>query len=153
WQERAHSFSSMAAYRGWGPVMDNGGEAGVLRGVRGSYGFFKTLGVSPALGRDFFQEEGNPNRGNGVIIGDGFWQRQFGGDKSIIGRTIRLNDSPYTVVGVMPREFQLLLERYFSKERDLFAPLAYDRSLPFACRSCQHLQSIARLAPGVSIEQ
>ena len=153
WQEQSRAFSSMAAYRDWGPVLDKNGETELLRGLRVSSAFFATLGIAPALGRDFNAEEDRPNQQKVVSLSHGFWQRQFGGDRNLIGQTIRLGESSYTVIGVLPADFRLLLQRNFNQDLDLYAPLAYDRSLQYACRTCQHLQSIARLAPGISLSQ
>jgi putative ABC transport system permease protein len=153
WQEQITSFSSMAAVNGWAPVWDGGGGPMRLRGMRVSSGFFRTLGISPSPGRDFSPDEDRPDAARSVILTYGFWQAHLAGNPAAIGRTLRLSDSTYTIVGILPRRFNLLLLSLGSEEPDLYAPLGYDRSTPGACRTCQHLRGVARLAPGVTLSQ
>ncbi len=82
-----------------------------------------------------------------VILSHGLWQRQFGGDPGIIGRSITLTDRPVTVIGVMPARFESLL----APEAELWAPLGYEDTDPWACRDCQHLRMIGRLRDGISV--
>ena len=88
-----------------------------------------------------------------LLLSDGLWRRSFGADPSAVGRVVRMNDQSYRIVGVMPRDFQPLVSARYYKPAQLWAPIGYDRSLPYACRSCQHLKAIGRLAPGVSLAQ
>jgi hypothetical protein len=81
-----------------------------------------------------------------VIISDGIWQRRFGGDRTIIGRQVTLDDNAYTVIGVMPRVF----ENVVSPSAELWAPLQYDLSLGTAWG--HHLRTMGRLRPGVSVD-
>src|SRR5690242_3072155 len=73
--------------------------------VRATPNLFTLLGVNAALGRTFLEEEGQPGSDRVAILSRAFWQRQFGGSPSVVGRTIQLDAQPYTVVGVMPTEF------------------------------------------------
>ena len=72
--------------------------------------FFTTLGIAPMLGRAFAPDEGPDGNDQVVILGHGLWQRRFGGDPAIVGRTIRIDGKPVTVVGVMPPRFGLFLK-------------------------------------------
>jgi putative ABC transport system permease protein len=153
WLEQADAFDSMAAVRGWSPLWSEGRDPELLRGLRVSHQFFRTLGVSPPLGRDFLVEEDRPNGGRVVILSHAFWRGRLGGDKKAIGETIRLGDLPYMIIGILPPDFRLLLPGRSGQDPDVWSPLAYDRSLPSGCRTCGHLQGLARLAPGVTLKR
>ncbi|HZI08833.1 MAG TPA: ABC transporter permease [Myxococcus sp.] len=91
-----------------------------LSGTRVTRGFFDTFGVRPALGRGFLPEEDVPGGASAVVISHGLWQRRFGGAQDVIGRSLTLNDQPYTVVGVAPPEFR------YPEGVQLWAPLRLD---------------------------
>ena len=152
-RDRSRAFEAMAAIRSWYPTLSTEGVAERLPGMRVTANYFPMLGVSPSLGRGFLPEEDRPDRWRVLILSDGLWRRSFGADPSVIGRVVRMNDQDYRIVGVMPRGFQPLVSaRYYSRAQ-LWAPVGYDRSLPQACRSCQHLKAVGRLASGASVEQ
>jgi putative ABC transport system permease protein len=111
--------------------------------------FFRVLGVQPALGRDFLPEEDSPTARAVVLLGHSLWQRRFGGDPSIVGRTVTLSGDSYEVVGVLPADFESLL----APEAQVWRPLGYDVSQSWACRTCRHLRAVARLAPGLSVAE
>jgi predicted permease len=148
---RSRSFESMSLYRiGAGAIVERG-EPELLQGMRVSYDYFDTLGIKIQLGRTFQAEEDRPDRRFELIISHGLWMRRFGGDPKILGRVIRLTESPFTVVGVLPPTFQQpLLILNNGPQPEIFMPLGYAVGGPSACRGCQHLQLIARLKPGVS---
>ncbi len=102
--------------------------------------FFKVLGINPILGRTFQEGEDSPGRNAICVIGYGLWQRRFGGDPNVIGRTLILNHAPVQIVGVMPAAF-----KFPRAEIDLWTPLAFDakRTAPY------FFQVIARLKPGL----
>jgi predicted permease len=145
WKERSKSFQSIAMYRGWQPTLTGQGKPEVLRAERVSYDFFQTLGIDPALGRDFSKEEDRPDRKNVVLLSYGFWKEKFAGRREILGSNIRLNEETYQIVGVVPRNFEALLFSNQPQPPQIWGVLGYDASQPFACRSCQHLRSVARL--------
>lgn len=120
------------------------GEPELLVSVRSSANLFRLLGVEPAAGRFFIDEEELPGRGQVVVISHGLWTRRFGADPSIVGRTITLDGSPRTVVGVLPEDF------YFRRKgRDLWVPQAIDSSQPRESRS---YELYGRLKPGVTLQ-
>ncbi len=147
WRAQSHSFADMAVMSYWQPTLNGDGEPERLNGQRVSAGFFRILGVTPALGRDITPQE--DVRGNHfvAILSHKLWQRRFGSDPKIVGRTIQLGTGTYTVVGVLPADYASEL---FPKA-EIWAPLAYNDSLPYACRDCRHLRAIGRLAPGASL--
>ena len=107
---------------------------------------FTTLGVPVAHGRGFSADEGRPDGPKVAVLSDGLWRRQFGGDLSVIGREVRLNDVPYQVVGVMPTGFR------FPQETDVWLPLTIPSSFTQfeAFRGWMPSTIVARLAPGVT---
>src|SRR5262249_35138380 len=115
-------------------------EAVRLSGQRVSPSLFPMLGVQPALGRVFESSEEKPGSDKVVILSYGVWQKYFGGDSKVLGNAVALDDASYTVVGVMPREFN-----YPDARTELWTPLA----LPVP--NILGLQVIARLRDDVSI--
>jgi predicted permease len=153
WRERSQSFEQMVAIRSWGGTLTGQGEPEVVRGLRVSTDYFKMLGVSPVIGRDFRPEEDRPATRYVVVLGHSIWQRRFNSDPQVIGKQLILSDVTFTIVGVMPPEFTDLLAANFHEGAEIWAPLGYDITQPFACRSCQHLKAIARLKPDITLEQ
>ncbi len=137
WRRLNHSFESMSLYRGATAAIVDQGEPELLSGLRVNYDFFDILGVPMYLGRTFLPEEDRPDR-------------RLGGDPHVLGRVIRLNESSFTVVGVLPAGFRTLEIPGSPGYPEMFEPLGYDLSQPFACRDCQHLHLIARMRRGVT---
>ena len=148
--ERSQSFTAMAVMKPWQPTIVATDRPERLEGQRVSADYFRTLGISPLLGRDFNASDDRLRGPNLAIIGEGLWRRRFAGDKAIVGKQVRLDDDSYTVVGVMPREFENVL----APTAELWAPLQYDPSLPADGREWgHHLRMIGRLKPGISRDQ
>src|SRR5262245_14712310 len=124
--ERVRSFDAVAVMKSWQPTMTGPTEPERLDGQRVSAGYFRTLGVSPAIGRDFLESDDQLNGPNVAILSDSLWRRRFGADSAIVGRQVRLDDNSYTVIGVMPSAFENVL----APSADLWSPLQYDQSLP-----------------------
>jgi putative ABC transport system permease protein len=149
-QERSHSFEAMAVMKPWQPAMIGVGQPERFEGQRVSAGYFRTLGLSPELGRDFQASDDQFHGPNVVILSDRLWHRRFNGDPSIVGRQVTFDDSLYTVIGVMPGSFENVL----APAADLWAPLQYDTALiPGGREWGHHLRMVGRLRPGVSREQ
>ena len=144
--EADRTFSSMAAIGDWQATMTGNDEPERIEGQRVSPSYFSVLGVRPAMGRDFQDADDVPNSPRVAILSHGLWRRRFGGDAAIIGRTIVINGNPYSVLGVMPASFENVIE----PKAQLWTTLRYSVSLPYACRTCHHLQVVGRLKPGVS---
>lgn len=143
--DRAKSIDRWAAVGGWSPTVGDT-EPETINGDRVSWSYFRLLGVSPAIGRDFLQEEDQPGHQLEVILSHGLWQRKFGGDPAIVGRKIPVGGTPMTVVGVMPQSF----DNVATPNTEIWRVLGYEASLPFACRTCHHLRMLVRLKAGVS---
>ncbi len=154
--ERSRSFAAMAVEKLWQPVMTGKAEPERFDGQRVSADYFRVLGVEPALGRDFEAADDRFKGPNVVILSDRLWRRRFSGDPAIVGQEIRVetssrsDDNLYTVIGIMPRGFENVLE----PSAELWAALQYDPSLPPDGKEWgHHLRMIARLRPGASLEQ
>jgi predicted permease len=153
WKSRTRSFDQIALYRGWTPAATGNGTPRMVFGLRVTQNFFDTLGVAPRLGRDFTPDEDHPSRWHVVVLSYPYWVRQFAADEHVIGKTIVLDQVPFEIVGVLPSNFQPLSFTDAGSPPDVWAPLGYDMSQPFACRTCHHLDSVARLRDGVSISE
>jgi putative ABC transport system permease protein len=123
------------------------GEPERLMGARVTANLFRVLGVTPAIGRTFTEENERPSTATVALLSDGLWRRRFGGDPAIVGRSIRLNGIPYTVLGVMRPDF-----RYPSREFELWAPLPVQPE-ELQVRLSYNYLAVGRLKPGVTIAQ
>jgi len=140
----ARSFARLAAWAGADANLTGTDEPERIGVARVTDGFFATLGVRPALGRTFTPEEDAPGGPPAVILSDGLWRRRFGADPGIVGRTILLNGTARTVVGVMPRAFQ-----YPAPEAAVWTPLRLNPDSLWT-RNNHYLRAIGRLAPGAT---
>ena len=143
---RTHIFRSLATYRCRTYSLGSDTEVLPVDACEVSANFFGLLGISPAVGRSFAEFEQQPGRDAVAVASYAFWQRQLGGDPSAIGQTIRLNSRTYTVIGIMPREFN------FPVSMQLWIPLALPPAQQ-ADRSQRSIQAIGLLDPGVTIPQ
>ncbi len=151
-------FSGMLVTGGSRFNLNTGGESRRVDGVFVNGRYFDTLGVNPILGRGFTVEDdrrGGGTDGPVAVISYGFWQREYGGDRSVVGQPLTLDGHPFTIVGVAPREFfGVQVGRAF----DVAVPLGTEPIIRGAessldRRSFWWLTIIARLAPGQTIEQ
>lgn len=106
WREQNRSFDYMVAWRNWWfSVAGPSGSSVVpeqVRGVNVSPSFFDMLGVQAALGRTFRTDEEEPGRDRVVVLTDSFWQRRFGGDPNVVGKTVLVDGRPFLIIGVLP---------------------------------------------------
>jgi len=149
WAKQSKTFQSMAGFSNDGFVFKSGGESQLLVGGQATTNFFSTLGVVPMLGHDFPADEDIAAKEPKVaLLTYGFWQKQFSGDPNIVGRSIQLDNTSVTIIGVLPRSFefaptgntQVWVPLHLGGD---FADLAQRRSLRW-------LRVIGRLAPGVT---
>jgi putative ABC transport system permease protein len=155
WQRGCGACEDVAALRKLPLTLTEGGDPQSLNGARVSANFLPLLGVQPALGRAFAPDEDAPGRDRVVLLSDGFWRRQYGSDRSIVGRTISLNDVSYVVAGVLPPEFALPagdalgLFVGLPREIDVFKPLALTPRESSTPGEFDYV-AIARLRPGAT---
>jgi putative ABC transport system permease protein len=149
-QERSRSFDALAVMKPWEPAMAGSGQPERFEGQRVSADYFRTLGISPALGRDFQAADDQFHGPNVVVLSDRLWRLRFAGDRTIVGQQIKLDDNLFTVIGVMPSSFENVL----ASAAGLWAPLQYNPSLPADGREWgHHLRMVGRLRQGVSGNQ
>jgi len=144
-------FEDVAAYESWNAIMSGDGEAERIPATQVGDGFFKIMKGQPILGRVFTPEEQVDGKDFAIVLGFGLWQRRFGGDPNVVGRTVSLSNQSYTVVGVMGADFHPLPSTLVSPEGQFYRPVGenYDDTQ----RDSRHLRGIARLKPGVSVAQ
>ncbi|HEX8652691.1 MAG TPA: ABC transporter permease [Pyrinomonadaceae bacterium] len=107
WRARGRSFEAMSATRGWATTLTgDGGPPESLDARMVSAEYFDVMRARPLIGRAFLREEDGPGAARVVVLSHGFWQRRFGGDEKIVGKSVTLEDRPFTVVGVMPPDFR-----------------------------------------------
>ncbi len=148
WKRMNKSFQSLDAWSGTGYSLRTHGGVEPVAAIRVTDGFFRTLGVAPILGRDFYAGEDLPSGPRTTMLSYTTWQHRFGGRRDVIGRVLSLSDVPYTVVGVLPEGFS-------------FAPRgAPEFWTPFHAegecdlrRSCHNMYGVGRLKDGVSLAQ
>ena len=124
------------------------GEPERLNAARISANLLPVLGVTPAIGRNFTEDEDEIGRDRVVLVSDGLWRRRFGGDRSIVGRDINLSGVLHAVVGVMPASFQ-----YPGREHQLWTPLTINPREMARQEPGYNLLAVARLKPGIALAQ
>jgi predicted permease len=148
WKRMAKGFQSFAGYSGDGFTFAAGGEPKLTLATQVTPNFFSTLGVKPALGRDFLDDEMRPDGPPVAILNYSFWRTEFGADPNILGRVIHLDGKPATIVGVLPLNFQFAP----TNSAPLWVPI-HQTGDPITRRSLRWLNAIGRLAPNVSPDQ
>jgi putative ABC transport system permease protein len=146
-REHSRSLEGVAAISpGWGMALTGAGEATQLNTARVSTNLLDVLGVRPMLGRTFEVDESTPGRETVAILSHAFWAERFGSDRSIVGRRLTLDGTTYTVVGVLPEDFDVL-----GRPAELWTPLVIDPDAWFHRGAVAW--PIARLRPGSTIQQ
>ena len=153
-RERNRTFESVAGMMRRDLQLSGAGEPVMLRGFAVSSGYFRMLGVSPALGREFSSEDERPGGGRSVILSDRLWRARFAADPAVLGSKLTLDGQPYTVLGVMPAGVRHPGNNYHAvvdgDTVDLWSPFVFDNPKD---RGSHYLDGIGRLKPGVSPEQ
>jgi putative ABC transport system permease protein len=155
WREQNHVFQGMAAYTDSSFALTGIAQPAHLQAATVTADMFNLLGASPELGRAFLPEDDEPHH-HVVILSHRLWKERFGGDPGIIGRVITLDNSAYTVVGVMPAGFQYLLQREAPELWSSFSSLresTTDSPTMTDERDAHFLRVIARLKPGVTVAE
>lgn len=147
WRQDSHAFSELAAFNDEQLTLTGTREAQHLAGATVNAGFFRTLGVMPALGRAFSTAEDRPNPERVAILSDALWRSQFAADPDILGRAIVLNSMNYTVTGVLPSAF-----RFPDRSQpDVYVPGGFSAPAQWGAPRMALLHVVGRLRDGVAI--
>ncbi len=148
WRKRCTSFEEMTAYGGGDLALTGAGEAERINGVSATWTYLRTLGVAPQIGRDISAEEDRPNVAQVVLISDSLWRRHFSTDPGVVGQTITLDGSLYTIIGVLPRSFEFPDNR----KAELLRPMAIEDSPITPGHPLTFVRIMGRLKSGVSTQ-
>jgi len=148
WRARQHSFESLALSREEPLTLTGLDRARRIRARRVTGNFFQTIGVAPAFGRALTDDEDKANAAPVVLVSDGFWKTTLGGDPSAVGRILQLDQTPYTIVGVLPAGFQYL------RPYDVFVNIGPVAATPYLAMRGNHngFYALGRLRPGSALE-
>lgn len=145
WKGQSQAFEQLSMYSGGGIGLKESERLEGLPGARVAANFFQTFNVQPLMGRTFVNEDGFLSAPPTIVLSHELWQRRFGGDSQIIGRTLKMEDGPVTVIGVMPADFK------YPTFAQVWQPLARD-SREMQYRSNRYFRAIGRIKSGQTIE-
>ncbi len=149
WERNARTFSAMGIYRNQDYTLTSTAETERVTGYMISAGFFPTLGVKPVLGRLFRRDDDQLGAAPVVILGGGYWSREFGSSPDVLGKSLTLNGTSYQVVGVIPASFT-----FYGHDRDVYTAIGRWPDTSFRDRRISvSARVIGRLKPGVSYQQ
>ncbi len=146
WQEQNKGFEMLAASHGWNVNLTGTGVAERVEGYQVTSSFFSLLGMPPQIGRAITAEDFKPGHASVVVLSNGFWQRHLGADPGIVGRTLHLNGQAFTVIGIMPADFD------YPVGGEAWAPLDLSPA-ENADRGVHYLEVIGRLKSGTTVAQ
>jgi predicted permease len=145
YQQQTNVFQEVAAYDFTSPGFNiTGDRPEQIRGIHVTEGFFRLFGAPVILGRTFTPQEDSPNAGKIVVLSYGLWQRKFGGDPGIIGKSLSLGNEPYTILGVIGKDF------LSDPEADVWLPFQFE---PISNNMNHFFQAAALLKPGITLTQ
>jgi len=145
-REQNHTFQDVGLYMGYSVNITGLAEPEHASGLQVTDGLLPILGVTPILGRSFTRADDSPGSAETVMLTYGYWTRKFGGDRSVIGKTISVDGTLRQIIGVLPRDF-----RFGGDDLALLLPVQLDRAKTFLTPFSYY--SVARLRPGVTLEQ
>ena len=148
WQKQNRTTEAMASYRDDDYNLTGMGEAERVPVEQVSADFFKVLGENPMIGRFFNSDEDRPGASPVIVLGEGFWKRKFGRAPDVLGKTILLNGTGYTVIGVVRDDFKIF------RDGQVYVPIGQWNDPMFRDRTISlGMEVVARLRPGVTVEQ
>ena len=149
WQSRNSVFVQLAGFKNQYYNVTEVVEPERIFGLAVSTSLFPLLNIKPAVGRAFSSEEEKPGADRVVIVGHGLWQRRFGSDPGLVGKVLKLNNNAYTVVGIMPPDFEFPMA---AQTVEIWVPLSLSPDL-LGDRANHNVSVVARLKPGVTLQQ
>jgi len=145
WQQQTSVFEEVAAYDTSGPGFNiTGDRPEQVHGLHVTEGYFRLFGAHLLLGRSFTPQEDAPNGGKVTVISYGLWQRKFGGNPKVVGQALSLGNEPYTIIGVVGRDF------FTDPEADLWVPFQFE---PNSTNQGHYFRAAGMLRPGLTIAQ
>ena len=145
WQQQTSVFKDVAAYDFAGPGFNlTGDRPEQIHGIHVTEGYFRLFGAPVMLGRTFTPQEDAPNGGKTVVLSYGLWQRKFGGNPNVIGSSLSLGNEPYTIIGVLGKDF------LSDPEADIWLPFQFE---PNSTNQGHYFQAAGLLKPGVTLAQ
>jgi predicted permease len=152
WRRQNHSFAEIAAFRQDDFNLTGMGEPERLKAEMVSADFFSLLGVQPVIGRNFREEEDEVGAAPVAVISGGFWKRKFGSKADAVGRSLTLNGTAYTIVGVIPASFSYHSGNFHTS--DVYIPIGQWNDFTFRDRRVgMGMDAVGRLKPGVTLQQ
>jgi putative ABC transport system permease protein len=145
WREQSQLFENLAAMTGNGFTITGRGEPELVLGQQVTPSFFPTLGLKLALGRPFFEAEGKTGQDRVVILSHALWREKFAMESSVLGQSLVMNGKPYTIIGVLPENFDFPSPQY-----KVWVPAALDGPVFQENLDAHFLRAIGRLKPGVT---
>ena len=146
YSEENQTLAKIGMWIPWVATVTGVGEPEQVQTVQLTHDTLEAFGIHPLIGRSFSQSDDSPQAPQTVMLGYGYWQRRFGGDRSVIGRKINVGAQPQEIIGVMPKSFRVV-----TAEPELIVPLRFDRSQASLVQF--NFQTVARLKPGITITQ
>jgi putative ABC transport system permease protein len=146
WQSQSSSFDRLGAYSWDGVNFTGDGTPQKIQDFRITTNFFSVLGVQPQLGRDFLAEEGQPGKNQELILSHGLWERRYGSDPQILGKVVKVDGKPFTIIGVMAKGFD------YPMSAEAWLPMAFGAKQRVE-RDNRQLWVLGRMKSHVSIEQ
>jgi len=145
YQQQTNIFKDVAAYDFAGPGFNlTGGQPELIHGIHVTEGYFRVFGAPVMLGRTFTPQEDAPNGGKVVVLSYGLWQRKFGGNPKVIGSALSLGNEPYTIIGVVGKDFDT------DPAADIWLPFQFE---PNSTNQGHFFQAAAMLKPGITLAQ
>ena len=148
WRARNHVFEEMAAYRNASRTLTGAGDPSVLKCGSATQSFFRTFRVQPMLGRAFTRAEDQPGAAKVILLTYGMWQRNFGGARDVLGKSLTLDGVPHTVIGVLAPAF-----RFRASRIDALLPMAMNEAQQAKRDPILIMPVVARLKDGVTVAQ
>jgi len=145
WQQQTSIFQEVAAFDHQGPGFNiTGDRPEQIHGLHVTEGYFRLFGAPVLLGRTFTPQEDAPNGGKVVVLSYGLWQRKFGGDTKVVGQSLSLGNEPYTIIGVLGRDF------LSDPEADIWVPFQFE---PNSTNQGHYFQAAGLLKPGITLDK
>jgi putative ABC transport system permease protein len=151
YRTQSHIFENIVPFGDWNATFSGAGDPAPIPGMQVGDGYLSLMRIKPLLGRDFLPEEQIEGKDRVIILTYGLWKGRFDSDPHVVGKQVRLNGRPYTIVGVTPRDLRMLPVTLVDGPAQFYRPVAEKHDDKE--RLSRHLRAIARLKPGASIQQ